>query len=35
MAVQGLIIIALSVPGFTFVYRRWRIKKALRGGESA
>jgi len=35
MAVQGLIIIALSVPGLTFLYRRWKIKKALRGGEHA
>ncbi|MEM0099915.1 MAG: ABC transporter permease [Desulfurococcaceae archaeon] len=30
-AVQGLIVIALAVPGFTYMLRKWRIRKALRG----
>ena len=35
MAVQGIIMVALSIPSLMFIYRRWVVRKALRGGESA
>jgi len=34
-AVQGLIVIALAVPGFTYMWRKWRVRRALRGETSA
>lgn len=30
-AVQGLIVIALAVPAFTYFIRKWRLKTALKG----
>ncbi len=33
--VQGLIIVSLAVPGFTYLLKRIRIKRSLRGVESA
>lgn len=34
-AVQGLIVIALAVPGFTYILRKWWLKKSLRGEDVA